>query len=54
MRVRPVRKRISPGFGPLCEFLEIIDLKGEVGQIRSDQDWAAGVIFADLNFLLAS
>ena len=53
MRMRPVGKRISLGRSLFCEFIQIIHLKREVGQIWPNHDWAALIILAKLDLFLA-
>ena len=52
--MRPIGERIAFGRRLLGEFLDVIDLEGEMGQVRSDDNWAAFVKFAELDFFIAA
>lgn len=52
--MRPVREWITLGRRLPGEFLDVVDLKGKMGQVGPDQDRAALVKLAELDFLLAS
>ena len=52
--MRPVGKRVTFRRRLLREFLDIVDLESEMGQVGTDHDRAAFVELADLNFFLAA
>ena len=53
-RMRAIGERITFGRSFLRKFCQIVHFKREMGQVRPDDDWAALVIFADLDLFLAS
>src|SRR4029453_1729086 len=50
----PVGERVAFRGRPFREFLDVIDLEGEMSQIRSDHHRTAIVEFANLDFHIAS
>jgi hypothetical protein len=53
-RMWSVRQRMAFCRGVFFELVQIVDFKCEMGQIGADDNRAAAVEFADLNFLIAA